>query len=203
MCFYCFSGEWCGQQAGERGGEKGVLVRHCQTAWSTVSHLPMQNRMRLISSVTPALGTLLICVWVKQASTHETEKSIFLHPCVQQPWAGPPHTWSYRAAVGNLLTILSRCRRPGSILLACFPASGDSIVPAGAKCLFVSANAPLRHIGRVSGKGSCNFYSLTFLTPCTLWWVLHIKTPPIYIKRRATYVPFYLWKFLLSLLFSS
>lgn len=102
------------------------MVRHCQTAWSTVRHLPRQNRMRLRSSVTSALWTPLTHVWVKQASTHDTEKNFCLHPCVPQPQAGPAHAWSFGAAVGTLLTIKLRCRRPGSILLACFlSASGD------------------------------------------------------------------------------
>lgn len=169
MCFYCFSGERCGQQAVERRGEKGILVRHRQTAWSTVSHLPTWNRTRPISSVTPALGTLLLQVWVKQASTHEIEKNIFLPHCVQQSQAGPTHTWCFGAAVETALTIESRCRMPDSIILACFPASGDFVVPIGAKMLLVSANGPLRHLGRVSGEGSCSFYSITFLNQFGNW----------------------------------
>lgn len=45
---------------------------------------------------------------------------------------------------------------------------GNSIVSPGIKCLLVSANEPLGYLGRVSGEGSCSFYSLTFLLPCTL-----------------------------------
>lgn len=102
------------------------MVRHCQIAWSTVRHLPRQNRRRLRRSVTPALWTPLTHVWVKQASTHETEKDFCLHPRVQQPQAGPARTWSFGAAAGTWLTIRLRRRRPGSILLTCFlPASGD------------------------------------------------------------------------------
>lgn len=59
----------------------------------------------------------------------------------------------------------------------------------------------LRYTGEDSGEGSCRLHSLTFLTPCALWWLLlHGKMSLIHIKR-AKNVPFYLWKFLLPFCF--
>lgn len=179
------------------------LLRHCQIVWSTVRHPPRPSRMSLISSVTPALWALLLPF--ESQRLPPTRQRTFSFWVSSSPRQGPHVPGPYGLLWELGWQFIRGCRRPGGILPVRFSASGGFVALTGANSVVVSADRSLRHTGREgSGEGRPSLYSLTFLTPCPLWWLLRRgKMSLIYIKRKAKYVLFRLWKFFLPLLFSS
>lgn len=127
------------------------LLRHCQIVWSTVRHLPRPSRMSLISSVTPALWTWLLPFESNRLPPmRERTFSFWVSSSHRQ---GPYVPGPFGPLWELCWQFIWWCRRPGSILLVCFSASGDFVVLTGANPVFVSADRPLRHMGREDSGG--------------------------------------------------